>query len=270
MRDYAKLVPTFWTGKTGKALKARGSEAVIVAMYLMSSPHSNMLGLYYQPVLYMAHETGLGIEGASKGLQGAIDAGFCSFDEESEMVWVFEMASFQIASELMPKDKRCIGIQKELEALPENPFSASFFEKYRSAFHLVKARTSSGVIGKNEAPQQAPSKPLRSQEQEQEQEQETPIGVQGVKPPKPPALEIPDWIPVKPWDEFVAMRRAKGKRAPFTLAAAKGIVAEIEKLKDQGQNPEQVLTQSVMNGWSGVFPVKGVAAGQPAISENFV
>ena len=69
MRDYAKLSPTFWTGATGKEFRRRGSEGIIVALYLMSSPHSNMLGLYYQPRLYMAHETGLGIDGASKGLR---------------------------------------------------------------------------------------------------------------------------------------------------------------------------------------------------------
>ena len=52
MRDYAKVMPTFWTGETGKAIRRRGPEGVICALYLMSSPASNMLGLYYQPILY--------------------------------------------------------------------------------------------------------------------------------------------------------------------------------------------------------------------------
>jgi hypothetical protein len=104
MRDYGKVSPKFWTGDTGKAIKKKGANAVIVAVYLMTSPHSNMLGLYYQPVLYMAHETGLGIEGASKGLAECIEAGFCVYDEASEMVWVIEMATYQIAAELKPDD----------------------------------------------------------------------------------------------------------------------------------------------------------------------
>jgi hypothetical protein len=37
-------------------------------VYLLSNPHANMLGLYYMPKLYIAHETPLGTEGASKGL----------------------------------------------------------------------------------------------------------------------------------------------------------------------------------------------------------
>ena len=163
MRDYAKLVPTFWTGDTGKALRKRGSEAMVVGLYLMSSPISNMLGLYYQPILYMAHETGLGLEGARKGLEGAIACGFCSYDEDSEMVWVPEMAKYQIASELKAADKRCTGIQKDYEALPVNPFLGEFFDKYQAAFHLTKRRGT-----------QAPCDTLRSQEQEQEQEQDSP------------------------------------------------------------------------------------------------
>jgi hypothetical protein len=169
MRDYAKVSPKMWHGKTTKELRKRGYEALLVGLYLMTSPSSNMLGLFSQPVLYMAHETGLGIEGATKGLRACIDAGFCSYDEESEFVFVFEMARYQIDSELSAKDLRCKGIQKEYDSLPENPFLGAFFDRYASAFHMTKRRD---LEGDQEAPYQAPTKPLRSQEQEQEQEQE--------------------------------------------------------------------------------------------------
>jgi hypothetical protein len=134
-------------------------------MYLMTSPHANMLGLYWVPIMYVAHETGLGMEGASKGLQRAIEAGFCGYDEASEVVWVYEMAKYQVAESLVPTDKRCIGIQNEYNSLPANPFLAAFFVKYRAAFNMTKQR---GIL----SPMEAPSEPLRSQEQEQEQKQE--------------------------------------------------------------------------------------------------
>lgn len=173
MRDYSKLSPTFWTGATGKELRRRGSEGVVVALYLMSSPHSNMLGLYYQPRLYMAHETGLGIEGASKGLRDCIECGFCQYDDATEMVWVPEMAAYQIGDALASGDKRCKGIQKDFLALPNNPFVGAFFERYGKAFHLTKRHPfEAAEPQKPEAPYQAPSEPHRSQEQEQEQEQE--------------------------------------------------------------------------------------------------
>jgi len=175
MREYAKVGPTFWTGATGKALRRRGSEAVIVALYLVSSPHSNMLGLYYQPLMYMAHETGLGIEGASKGLRGCIEAGFCRYDDDTEMVFVHEMAAWQIADALSSADKRCRGIQKDYDSLPDNPFLGAWFDRYCRAFNLTARREFKGEqsVG-NEGASQAPSKPHRSQEQEQEQEQEHP------------------------------------------------------------------------------------------------
>ena len=165
MREYGKISPLFWTGKTGKAIKASGPEAIVVAMYLMSSPHSNMIGLYYMPKLYLAHETGLGFEGASKGLQRACEAGFCSYDDASEVVFVHEMAKYQIADELAANDNRVKGIIRELESVPENPYTAAFYEKYGAAFKLPKQPEKT-------SPFEAPSKPLRSQEQEQEQEQE--------------------------------------------------------------------------------------------------
>lgn len=194
MRDYAKIIPTFWTGRTGKALRARGSEALIVGMYLMSSPHSNMLGLFYQPILYMAHETGLGEEGARKGLAGACEAGFCKFDEATEMVWVHEMAAYQIASELKATDNRCAGIQKDYDALPDNPFLAAFFDKYQHAFHLTKRRG-------YPSPLQDPPKPRTGTGAGEGAGDLLP------PPPAPPAPPAPPPSPVPPADP-------KGSRLP--------------------------------------------------------
>ncbi|MFD2755988.1 hypothetical protein [Comamonas terrae] len=171
MRDYSKAVPKMWHGKTMKALR-KHPEGLIVALYLMTSPSSNMLGLFAQPILYMAYETGLGEEGARKGLQHCIEAGYCSYDEESEFVWVHEMAGYQISKELKASDLRCKGIQKDYDSLPDNPFLGAFFERYAAAFHLTNPR---GIEGAS----QGPCKPHRSQEQEQEQEQELNKGPNG-------------------------------------------------------------------------------------------
>lgn len=167
MRDYSKVCPQFWIGKTGKKLRAAGAAAQLVGLYLMTSPHANMTGLYYVSRDSIAHETGLGMEGASKGLQSCIDAEYCSYDDETEMVWVHEMAFFQIADKLSAADKRSAGVQNEYDALPDNPFLGKFFEKYGGPFNMKRNR---GAVDNN--PIEAPCKPLASQEQEQEQAQE--------------------------------------------------------------------------------------------------
>ena len=58
MREYSKITPQFWLGSTGKKLRGH-TEAQIVATYLLTSPHANMLGLYYLPKMFISHETGL-------------------------------------------------------------------------------------------------------------------------------------------------------------------------------------------------------------------
>lgn len=165
LREYSKVGPRFWVGATGKAIRVAGKDAQIVAFYLMTSPHANMLGLYYIPIPYIAHETGLSFEGASKGLRSCIDAGFCAYDEQAECVWVFEMARHQIGERLEAKDKRCKGVQNQYDNLPDNQYLGDFFSKYAERFCMKKTRDQA-------SPFEAPSKPLRCQEQEQEQEQD--------------------------------------------------------------------------------------------------
>lgn len=166
MRRYAKISPQFWIGDTGRQLREAGPDALLVALYLLSNPHANMLGLYYLPTSLIAHETGLASQGASKGLQRAIEAGFCVYDESSEMVFVHEMARYQIADQLAATDKQCTGIQREYDGLPNNPFLPAFYEKYANAFHLTSRR-------ENRRAFEGASMPHRSQEQEQEQDQNT-------------------------------------------------------------------------------------------------
>lgn len=136
MRDYSKVSGTFWTGKTGKALRG-DFQTQVVAMYLMTSPHANMIGVFHCPILYIAHETGSPIEGATKGLHRLCEEAFCTYDEDTEMVWVHEMAKFQIDEQLKHNDRRVLGVQKLYDAMPPSRIKSGFFEKYASAFLLV-------------------------------------------------------------------------------------------------------------------------------------
>ena len=155
MRDYSKVNGQFWTGKTGKALRG-DAQAQIVALYLVTSPHSNMIGVYHCPILYIAHETGLPIEGASKGLQRLIEGEYCTYDEASDTVFVHEMAKYQIGESLSPNDKQVKGVQKQFDNLPQGRIKQEFFARYAKAFHLAKT----GGKGKPlRSPLQDPPKP---------------------------------------------------------------------------------------------------------------
>lgn len=151
MRDYAIVTPAFWIGETGKLLRGH-QEAQLLALYLMTCPHSTMTGVFHCPKIYMAHETGLSIEGATKGLARLSEVGFCEYDEASECVFVVRMASFQIAESLKPEDNRHKGLIKELSKMAPALLKARFIATYSIAFSLPK-------MAGTPSPSEAPPKP---------------------------------------------------------------------------------------------------------------
>ena len=167
MRDYGTVSPKFWTGGTGKLLRGDAG-AQVLALYLMTCPHANMIGVFHCPVLYMAHETGLGMEGASKALLRLIEAGYCTYEEDTETIFVHRMASFQVAESLKPGDNRIKGVERELSNISSDSIRAQFLAMYSVAFQLFQEQKNTD----EKRPSKAPSKALSSQEQEQEQEQD--------------------------------------------------------------------------------------------------
>ena len=197
MRDYGVVSPKFWIGETGKALRGN-APAQVLALYLMTCPHANMIGVFHCPVLYMAHETGLGIEGASKALQSLVEAGYCTYDEASETVFVHRMAAYQVAESLKAGDNRVKGVEREWQNIGSAALKQAFFAIYSVAFHLPGE-------AKKTSPLQAPSKPLASQEQEQEQEQD--IDAPSAKSPAGTSLPR-DWVLPAEWAAWARATRA--------------------------------------------------------------
>lgn len=165
MRDYGTVSPQFWIGKTGKALRG-DLEAQLLALYLMTSPHANMIGVFHCPVMYMAHETGLGLEGASKGLQRLVEDGFCEYDEESETVFVIRMAAHQVGENLKADDNKVKGVQKEWAKIGPACLRESFFKVYAASYHL-QSEAPSKPLQRGEKP---PSKQLTGTEAGTEQD----------------------------------------------------------------------------------------------------
>lgn len=165
MREYSKVFPQIWIGKTGKELKQRGIETQLLAHYLISSPHANMVGVYYLPLAYVSHETGLSIDAVQKAFENLIDLDFCTYDGEKEYVWVHTMGRFQVAEELNPRDNMVKNVNSYFRKLPKLRFLNKFYEKYKKRFCLKKEK-------KQETFLEGASKGLRSQEQEHEQESE--------------------------------------------------------------------------------------------------
>jgi uncharacterized protein YdaU (DUF1376 family) len=69
-----------------------------------------------------------------------------------------------------------------------------------------------------------------------------------------PALPLPEWIPQKSWDGFLAMRKRQKK--PVTDEAIPLAIKKLARLRDAGHDPGQVLDQSTLNCWQGLFEVR--------------
>jgi phage replication O-like protein O len=66
-------------------------------------------------------------------------------------------------------------------------------------------------------------------------------------------IPFPEWIPKDIFFEFKKMRTKIKK--PMTEFAESKLINKLEKLKDDGYDPGEVLEQSIINSWAGVFPL---------------
>lgn len=98
-------------------------------------------------------------------------------------------------------------------------------------------------------------------------------------PPKSPravsfdasAVQLPDWLSAEIWSSWVAYRRdlKKSIKSQQTVTQAINL---LDRCRLNGYSPEEIINQSIANGWQGLFEPKG--AKQPSrapsrVSENF-
>lgn len=84
-----------------------------------------------------------------------------------------------------------------------------------------------------------------------------PRGNRGVKKFDPLDIALPNWISVSLWREWVEFLQAL--RKPIrTEQGANGAIRELEKFRQQGFSPEQVIRHSIANEYQGLFAPKGV------------
>jgi hypothetical protein len=163
--DYAKFMSSFWTGDTGRALRALGPEVQLVAAYVFTSPHANPIGLYHLPLAYVCNDVGLTREGASKALRSLSEAHFALYDEAREEVFLPSAARIQLGELMSAKDKRHPWLKKELAKLRKHAFLNDFLATYSAAYSLDSVAESKVLA----SPSEAPSEALRSQQQQQQQ-----------------------------------------------------------------------------------------------------
>lgn len=67
-------------------------------------------------------------------------------------------------------------------------------------------------------------------------------------------LELPDWLSQEDWESFLEHR--KSLKAPMSLIAQKRAITVLEKLRAKGFDVAEIINQSIINGWKGLFETK--------------
>jgi hypothetical protein len=130
------IAPTFWTRGPGKKLRGNPT-AVALVLYLSTSPATNMIGLFYQPLPMICHDLGLGSEAELRALlELPAVREVVRYDFEAELVWLPEHAREQLGDVIKTGDKRRPSIERELAAFTGHPFAEAFRSRYGAAFSL--------------------------------------------------------------------------------------------------------------------------------------
>lgn len=132
-----------------------------------------MLGLYYLPMPTICHELNMTPQGASKALGMAFEGAFAAYDHDSEIVFVYEMARFQIGERLLATDNKVKAIEKMLQPFKKCSFFKAFLDKYATRFHIKMEAPSKGVPVPVEAPSEGRVRARADTDQDQDTDQDT-------------------------------------------------------------------------------------------------
>jgi len=61
---------------------------------------------------------------------------------------------------------------------------------------------------------------------------------------------------INAWNDFKEMRKKNNKNKPITLRAEEMILNKLDKLSNNEKEQVDILNESTMNDWKGVFPLK--------------
>jgi len=64
---------------------------------------------------------------------------------------------------------------------------------------------------------------------------------------------LPDWLNKETWEAYMETR--KKKRAVPTEHGKTLLIKKLEEFRAAGDDPNEVLQRSIMNGWTGIFPL---------------
>lgn len=129
----------FWTGETGRLIKKAGKDAQILAIYLITNNEANKIGLYYLGQDKALRFLAVSAIEFNEAMQALIAIGFCDYDDDTGMVFIYNMAGHQIGFNLKMNDNKIIGVHNLLKSYPKNDRLVKAFVSHNQHFFHIPA-----------------------------------------------------------------------------------------------------------------------------------
>ena len=158
MRDYGKVHTSFWTSGTTRSMS---EDARALALYLLTSPHNTIAGVFRLPDGYVCEDMQWSAERVAEGFRELLSKGFANRCETSKWVWIRKHFDWNPPEN--PNQRKAAG--KQAMSVPDEC-------SWKPDFMRVCADSLGLDPPKNSNPSETLPKPFANQEQEQEQKQE--------------------------------------------------------------------------------------------------
>lgn len=165
---------------------------------------------------------------------------------------------------------RTVGINKTVSEWVKSPISGKKNEVYLKEVNLPESgKECLPESGNGTYPNQVNTKDKHTKDNKDKSN----------KPPKSPksssfdpaGVALPEWLSQAAWKSWVDYRRDLKKPIKSQQTVTQAIKL-LERCKCSGYQPEEIINQSIANGWQGLFEPKGTrqpVRNQSRIPENF-
>lgn len=144
---FYRFFRSYWKrGPIGEIAARGNSDLTLLAIYLLTSPRSNMVGIYHIDERNISKALGIGLERVTGLLEELANIGFIKYDFEENYVWILSAA---ISESVCANDNQVKGLFNLIDLL-EFDECAPFTEEARQLLHehLVarQNQTNPGVV----------------------------------------------------------------------------------------------------------------------------
>jgi uncharacterized protein YdaU (DUF1376 family) len=166
------------------------------------------------------------------------------------------------AREILEREAVSAVLQQFFEKCEDGYHNKRANEEIRKGRKRIKAAKSNGKTGGRPKTQRvSENNPAGYKDRNPDQSSQKPKPKAKEEEKNIRAVALPAWVPQDAWDSWLEVRpRVRAPNTPRALALA---LRDLERLRDEGNDPRAVLEAATLKGWRGLF-----AVGKPAGAKN--